>query len=380
MTAPRDGAAAVTRRAGGLRVEGLSVEFSSGSGLGALLAGRPRSVTRAVADVSLQVEPGTSVGVVGESGCGKSSLARAIIGLTAPAAGRVVLDGQVLGHRRDPAARRRIQMIFQDPGASLNPRMTVGRSLTEIVRYHRLREGPAVEERCRELVDLVAMPAAVLDARPQHLSGGQKQRVAIARALAVEPDILIADEAVSALDVSVQAAILNLLRDLQARLGLTLLFISHDLGVVRHIADRVVVMYLGRLVEDRPAHALFTDPRHPYTRALLAAAPRLGIHKVPGSAALAGEVTSAPEGACPFSPRCPERHDACVNRPQLTFARPAEAVACHLGWVDDRLRPWELPLLPPTDRPGFSSGPTSTTPPTYQTAHSPTPPPEETRQ
>ena len=317
-----------------LVIDSLRCEFPMGSTLWARLLGRPVPLLRAVTDVSLSVAPGSSVGIVGESGCGKSTLAKAIIGLTHPAAGSIELDGVTLGHRRDEAVRRRIQMVFQDPGSSLNPAMTIGDAITEVIRFHRLRHGAAVEQRCRALLDLVELPASVFDMRPAGLSGGQRQRVAIARALAVEPDLLIADEAVAALDVSVQAAILNLLNGLRASLGLTMLFISHDLAVVRQVTDRVLVLYLGRVVEDQPTVDLFDHPRHPYTQALLAAAPRFGSRKEPGHTALTGEVPSAldlPPG-CAFRGRCPIAVSRCAtDRPELVGIVDDHRVACHVN-------------------------------------------------
>jgi oligopeptide/dipeptide ABC transporter ATP-binding protein len=224
-------------------------------------------------------------------------------------------------------------MVFQDPGSSLNPKMTVGAAIAELVQIHRLRTAPDIQRRVNELLELVELPAATADRRPGSLSGGQRQRVAIARALAVEPDLLIADEAVAALDVSVQASVLNLLNDLREQLRLTLLFISHDLGVVRQVTDRVVVLYLGRVVEDQPTADLFADPRHPYTRALLAAAPRLGSGKRPGDHLLGGEVPSAMQrhDGCGFRNRCPVAIPECALQvPALRGPDTVHRSACHL--------------------------------------------------
>ena len=318
-----------------LSVENLSCEFEMGSRFAARLCGRDVPVLRAVNDISFSVAAGSAVGIVGESGCGKSTLANMIIGLAAPTAGTIRLEGKVLSRRRDRRTRRRIQMVFQDPGASLNPKMTIGDALSEVLRFHDLRGGPAIQDRCHELLDLVELPASAFEARPSSLSGGQRQRAAIARSLALEPDLLIADEAVAALDVSVQAAILNLLNGLRERLGLTMLFISHDLGVVRQVTDRVLVLYLGRVVEDQPTEDLFNDPRHPYTQALLAAAPKLTVRKAPGQFALAGEVPreiGLPMG-CSFRRRCARAEARCAeSAPALAGPNEEHAAACHFAW------------------------------------------------
>jgi oligopeptide/dipeptide ABC transporter ATP-binding protein len=314
----------------------LRVSFASGSALLARLRGHPVPEIVAVDGVDLVIEPGDSVAVVGESGCGKSTLARALIGLTPLAGGSIQFDGSPLGVRRDRASMRRIQMVFQDPSASLNPSLTVEQTLTELLRVHRIVPPSAVHSRASDLLELVELPPSLLGAYPRRLSGGQRQRVGIARALALEPDLLIADEAVAALDVSVQASVLNLLARLRRELGLTLLFISHDLAVVRHISDRVVVMYLGRIVEDRPTGDLFADPRHPYTKALMAAAPRLGAKKRSGESALPGEppgLLVIPQG-CRFHPRCTLAQEICREvDPELAGPTPTQQAACHFAWV-----------------------------------------------
>lgn len=317
-----------------VEIDDLYCEFPIGSRLWARVRSREPDALRAVDHISLQIHAGTSIGVVGESGCGKSTLAKAVIGLLRPTSGAIRLDGAELAGRRDRATRRRIQMVFQDPGSSLNPRMTVGTAIAEMLQVHGLRSGAEIEQRCRELLDLVELPATAFDQRPQAMSGGQRQRVAIARALALEPDLLIADEAVAALDVSVQASVLNLLNELRKRLGLTLLFISHDLGVVRQVTERVVVLYLGRVVEDQPTNDLFERPIHPYTKALLAAAPRLGSVKRPGDHALQGEVPSALERhqGCSFRARCPIAVQRCADEPPvLVGADQRHTAACHLA-------------------------------------------------
>ncbi len=306
-----------------IEVEGLSVTFRSEHG----------HALRAVDDVSLEIAEGEVVGLVGESGCGKTTLASCIAGRLAPSTGVVRFDGRELEVSRTVEDRRAIQMVFQDPYSSLNPRMTVRHVLSELLKVHRLVPRSGIEARCRELMALVGLPTSALDGLPSQFSGGQRQRIAIARALTVEPRVIIADEPVSALDVSVQATILKLFEDLRSRLGLTVVFISHNLAVVRHLSDRVAVMYLGRIVEQGDREAVFGDPRHPYTRALLAAAPRL--HQVElVRAVVKGEPPSPidiPTG-CPFHPRCPRSEEICTRqRPALAQAGacPRHLAACH---------------------------------------------------
>lgn len=345
-----------------LQVRDLRIDFPTGSAVFARLKGRPRPAVVAVDGISFEVARGASVGVVGESGCGKSTLARALTGLVPVVGGSISFDGSELGARRDRSTMRRIQMVFQDPGSSLNPSRTVGQTLTELLRVHRMVPAGRVRERAGELLELVELPSTLLAAYPRRLSGGQCQRVGIARALALEPDVLIADEAVAALDVSVQASVLNLLSRLRRELGLTLLFISHDLAVVRHISERVLVMYLGRIVEDRPTADLFTDPRHPYTVALMAAAPKMGMRKRSGEAALQGEppgLFEIPPG-CRFHPRCPIAQPICQEvDPELTGPAEDQRAACHFAWT-------ALPSGPtsgesdPTTRIDDGSVPTST--------------------
>lgn len=288
----------------------------------------------AVDNVSLSVRRGSVMGIVGESGCGKSTLARVMVGLQGASQGTVQIDGNVTTARRSRDQHRRIQMVFQDPTSSLNPRMTVGAMLRELLVTHGHCSRKTVLARAGELMNLVGLPDHVLDVRPRALSGGQRQRVSIARALAVEPDVVVADEAVAALDVSVQATIVNLFLELQQQLGLTLVFISHDLGVVRALCDDVAVMYLGRIVEVASADQLFHSPAHPYTRALLRAAPTLHSVEAPRTAeVLHGELPNAfnvPTG-CRFHPRCPEAIGGCdTYDPALRSATNHHQVACVL--------------------------------------------------
>ena len=315
---------------GTLAVQGLSVRFGIDDSWLGRLRGRSAELI-AVDDVSFIVERGRSLGIVGESGCGKSTLARALVGLVTPSAGDIHYGGTRLGAKRSRQQRRLIQMVFQDPGSSLNPSMTPRLVLSELLRVHRMVPGYAVGDRCEELLDLVELPSRFLDTRPRGLSGGQRQRIGIARALALEPEVLIADESVAALDVSVQASVLNLLSDLRQRLNLTLLFVSHDLAVVRHVSDDVIVMYLGGVVEHSSTERIFDDPQHPYTKALLASAPRLK-RDATGEPPIVGEPSSpldVPAG-CRFEARCPVSFDRCQSERPSLIDHPGGAAACWL--------------------------------------------------
>ena len=319
-----------------LQVRDLRMEFPLNATLARRLRRGDLEVLRAVDGVDLEIERGEVLGLVGESGCGKSTLGRCLVGLYEPTAGEIRFDGATLPARRDKPTRRRMQMVFQDPYSSLNPRMTVRQTLSELLRVHHVVPRNQVDARCKELLDLVGLGQRSLDAYPRQFSGGQRQRVSIARALALEPDLLVADEPVSALDVSVQATVLNLLDSLRELLGLTILFIAHNMAVVRHVCDRVSVMYLGRIVETARTPDLFADPRHPYTRGLLSAVPRL----TPGRASTAVAVTGDPPSpidipaGCRFRSRCPIAQEICAEadpRLERHDAQPGHEAACHFA-------------------------------------------------
>jgi peptide/nickel transport system ATP-binding protein len=320
-------------------VTGLSRVFNvSAPFLSRLIAREPRRLLTAVDGVEFTILRGETFGLVGESGSGKSTLARMVVGLIEPTAGRVLIEGVDLARTGDPAARRairrRIQMIFQDPFASLNPRWRVGDIIAEPIRVFGARDAGAGDgkrataARVGELLELVGLHPADARKFPHEFSGGQRQRIAIARAIAADPDFIVCDEPTSALDVSIQAQILNLMRDLQDRLGLTYLLITHNLAVVRFMATRVGVMYLGRLIEIGETEALFARPRHPYTRMLLDAVPDLSMSGRPRNP-IGGEPPNPidPPPGCPFHPRCPQAIAICrTERPAFR-----DNVACHLA-------------------------------------------------
>jgi len=338
-----------------LKVEHLSKQFVAER----TVLGRPVKTVRAVDDVDFALIPGETLALVGESGCGKSTLARLLMRLIEPSAGTVTLDGEditALDERALPAIRRKIQLIFQDPFASLNPRMTVGQMIAEPLMLHDIVPAREREGRVLELLEAVGLGRQHMNRFPHEFSGGQRQRIVIARALAARPSVIVCDEPVSALDVSIRSQILNLLADLQKEFGLSYLFISHDLSVVRHIADRVAVMYLGRIVEIGSTSEVFSDPRHPYTRALISAIP------VPAPGArrerrpVEGDLPSPlnPPSGCHFHTRCPYVQPICrTDRPALIAGRTGQPSACHfrdtLPPADDIL-PRAIPIDPRLQR------------------------------
>ncbi len=321
-----------------LSVDSLTVTFPLG----------PRRRLTAIEDVSLNLARGDSLGIVGESGCGKTTLARCIVGLQRSDRGTIRIDGERVGAKRNALERRAVQLVFQDPYSSLNPRMTIGAMLTELLATHDLAHGSDAQERSRELLALVGLPADALTRHPGAFSGGQRQRIAIARALAVKPRLLVADEPVSALDVSIQATILELFADLRDRLGISLVMISHNLAAVRHVCDRVAVMYLGKVVEEGETQQVFADPRHPYTRSLLNAVPQVKRAPPAHRLRLVGEPPSPlsrPTG-CSFHPRCPRAEAICsVEEPPLLSVEglAQRKAACHFRNDD----PLAIVTVPP---------------------------------
>ncbi len=321
-----------------LEVEGLVRHFVAQRNV----FGRTTAVVKAVDGVSFTVEAGQTLALVGESGCGKTTVSRLVLRLIEPDGGRIRFEGRdvrAFDATELRAFRRKAQIVFQDPYASLNPRMTVGQMLAEPLILHDLVPAARRRGRVEELMHLVGLEPRFAARYPHEFSGGQRQRIAIARALAVEPKLIVCDEPVSALDVSIRSQILNLLHDLQRRLGLAYIFVSHDLAVVKHIADCVAVMNFGRIVETAPADGLFASPRHPYSRALLSAIPVPKPHAKRGRMILHGEMPSAlnPPAGCHFHTRCPYVIDRCrVERPELRDVGAGSAAACH--------RVAELPL------------------------------------
>jgi len=306
-----------------LSVENLQVRYRS--------AGRE---VHAVNGVDLHIDAGETVGLVGESGCGKSTLGKTILRLTPASGGDIRLDGTPITHLSQRALRpyrRRMQMVFQDPYGSLNPRQTVGTLLDTALKVHGQRDAAERQRRLADIVARVGLPAAALGRYPHEFSGGQRQRIGIARALVLAPELIICDEPVSALDVSIQAQILNLLAELKQGLGLSYLFISHDLSVVRYFADRVLVMYQGRIVESADHASLWRAPRHPYTRALIAAVPSLDPERRRRVVPIHDAARTATAGGCAFRARCPEAHARCeTEAPALRLTGPQHHVACHL--------------------------------------------------
>ena len=316
-----------------VRVESLKKHFPLPRGLG-----RPARLLKAVDGVSFEIKPGETLGLVGESGCGKSTTGKAILQLDRPTGGEVIFEGRDLTKTKGESLRRlrnRMQIIFQDPFASLNPRMTVGEIIGEPLKVYGLVPDKSTRQnRVAELLGQVGLFPYMAERYPHELSGGQRQRVGIARALALEPSFIVCDEPVSALDVSIQGQIINLLEDLQVRLGLTYLFIAHDLAVVRHISDRVAVMYLGRIMELADRDEIYQRPLHPYTKALLDAAPIPDprIERARAPRALRGEIPSplTPPSGCVFHTRCPIAGDICQQEiPQVRELKPGHLVACH---------------------------------------------------
>lgn len=357
------GANAATRPAGPghevLALEGLVQHFTTSRSWTDRLARTAPHVVKAVDGVDLSLAAGETLGLVGESGCGKSTLSRCVMGLYQPTAGTIRYAGQAIEGLPTRAQRRTVQMVFQDPYSSLNPRMTVGQTIAELLRYHKVVPRDQVGARCLELMGLVGLPPEALGRTPRQFSGGQRQRIGIARALALEPTVLIADEPVSALDVSVQATIINLLLDLKQTLGLSMVFVSHNMAVIRQVSDRIAVMYRGKIVETGPTGEVFDDPQHPYTRLLLSSVPRMLAPTTPapiGTADPLAVVDGEPDAdespyaahvlegegtGCRFRPRCPVSVAACAEEPGLlpfptigSAAAVPRAVACWL--VQDR--------------------------------------------
>ncbi len=305
-----------------LEVEHLKKYFNVASGL-----------NHAVDDVTLKIEKGRTMGVVGESGCGKSTLGRTIIRLLDATDGRVLLNGEDITYARGKELRRlreKMSIVFQDPYSSLNPRMCVQDTIREPLQEARRFSRREIDERTEELMELVGIEERLRLAYPHEMDGGRRQRVGIARALALSPEFIMCDEPVSALDVSIQAQVLNLLMDLQEKFGVTYMFVTHDLSVVRHISDDICVMYLGQLVETSPSRELFRRPLHPYTKALLSAIPSTDLDHPMHRVQLKGEITSAinPKPGCRFAPRCPYACERCYEPQELVEVEPRHFVSC----------------------------------------------------
>ena len=309
-----------------LQVEGLKKYFKTRKGM-----------LHAVDDISFTIEKGKTLGVVGESGCGKSTAGRTILRMIEPTAGKVLFDGVDIATLSNEELRKKrtdMQIIFQDPFSSLNPRMTIKQTIKEPILLHKLIEdNNACEHRVAELMETVGLSQRLANSYPHELDGGRRQRIGIARALAVNPKFVVCDEPVSALDVSIQAQILNLMGDLQERLGLTYMFITHDLSVVYHFSDEIAVMYLGKIIEKAPSDELFNNPMHPYTKALLSAIPVPSLHNRKKRIVMQGEITSPinPKPVCRFANRCPLASDKCtIGEPVLKEVSPNHFVSCFL--------------------------------------------------
>ncbi|HIG40020.1 MAG TPA: ABC transporter ATP-binding protein [Gammaproteobacteria bacterium] len=315
-----------------LEVNGLKMHFPVKEGL--LL--RASRFNKAVDDVSLTINPGETLGLVGESGCGKSTLGRCIARLYEPTSGQIKFEGHDISRLKGKALlphRKNIQMIFQDPMESLNSRHTVGDALEEPFIVQKIGDKVSRKKRVKELLEIVGLPARSVSRYPFEFSGGQRQRICVARSIALNPKLVICDEPVSALDVSIQSQILNLLNDLQKEFGLSYLFIAHDLAVVKHISDRIAIMYLGKIVETGEGQEIYHNPKHPYTRSLMSAIPVPDPHRKTLRQVLAGDVPSPinPPAGCTFHPRCPRVMDRCKHdAPQLITVRDGHAASCHL--------------------------------------------------
>jgi oligopeptide transport system ATP-binding protein len=345
-----------TERTPLISIRDLKVHFAS---TGGSLFGRSRQIVKAVDGVTLDIFQGETLGLVGESGCGKSTLGRAILRLTEPTSGEVLFRGNDLAHLSKAAMRaqrRHLQIIFQDPYASLNPRMTVGQIIGEPIETFRLARGDEKRQRVHDLMETVGLSGRFLKRYPHEFSGGQRQRIGIARALAMQPDFIVADEPISALDVSIQAQIMNLLDSLRREKNLTYLFISHDLRAIRHVSDRVAVMYLGKIVELAPAKEIYAQPLMPYTKALISAVPVADpkIELTRRRVVLEGDVPSPinPPRGCRFHTRCPYAIEACRDvEPQLVEIKPNHFAAC----IRISAEQPDIERVAPGDAPGLRS-------------------------
>ena len=318
-----------------LAVNDVDVRFAKPRTFADALLRRSPDAVHAVASATLDLRPRETLGLVGESGSGKTTLGRAILQLHPVAGGEIRYRGRSV---HDPMPdwqrrlRREMQMVFQDPYSSLNPRLTVAQTLGEVLRFHRIVPDAGVAAEVARLLDVVGLPRSMADRLPRAMSGGQRQRVGLARALAVRPSLLVLDEPVAALDVSIQAQILNLLADLRTEFGLAMLFVAHDLSVVRHVSDRVAVMYRGRLVEQGTREEIFVQPAHPYTRMLLAAVPQIVATKRVRPVQAASDLNAAVAGGCAFAPRCPQAVDRCrLEVPASTVLSESHSAACHFA-------------------------------------------------